>query len=264
MLKIYTSEDDRAPELEHREGGFRTVLKACLVTGYGTKPPAGWTVQESGTSSTFIPQDVSTGCRYTVGNEDADVAKITAKHNDGTPFAEGWLNKRLLYITAPNRWICMADGKHCWLIVSANKQNTNYYDAAAYYFGDVDTLDAHGEAGALFVPENKAYEYSSYRVIDGTPLQLSNGKKCRCNAANFQLSANPANQIVLMPAWFFDNAAKTLEGFMPGWYSTASIIATNTLAMEKDVPEVGGKALLFRISGTEYTPHLFTLLGEPA
>lgn len=263
MLKIYTSEDDRAPELEHREGGFRTVLKACLVTGYGTKPPAGWTVQESGTASTFIPQDVSTGCRYTVSHEDADAAKITAKHDDGTPFAEGWLNKRLVnVITMPNRWVCMADGKHCWLMVATRQQNANY-DVAAYYFGDVDTLDAHGEAGALFVPENKAYDYR-YRVIDNMPLQLSNGRKCRCNVVNFQASANTANQIVLMPAWFFDNVAKTLEGFMPGWYSTASIIATNTLAIEKDVPEVGGKALLFRTPGQETTPHLFALLGESA
>lgn len=262
MLKIYTSEDDRAPELEHREGGFRTVLKACLVTGYGTKPPAGWTVQESGTASTFIPQDVSTGCRYTVSNEDADVAKITAKYDDGTPFAEGWLNKKLIDVTKPNRWVCMADGKHCWLIVSVYQYN-GYHDVVAYYFGDVDTLDAHGEEGALFAPENKAYDYN-YRVIDSIPLQLSNGKKCRCNVANFQASVNTANQIVLMPAWFFDNAAKTLEGFMPGWYSTASTVATNTLAIEKDVPEVGGKVLLFRTPWQSNNPHLFALLGDPA
>nr|WP_101127806.1 hypothetical protein [Neisseria meningitidis] len=262
MLKIYTSGDDRAPELEHREGGFRTVLKACLVTGYGTKPPAGWSVQESGTSSTFIPQDVSTGCRYTVGNEDADVAKIIAKHDDGTPFAEGWLNKRLVNVTTPNRWVCMADGKHCWLMVSTNQQNTNY-DVAAYYFGDVDTLDAHGEAGALFAPGNKAYDYS-YRVIDSIPLQLSNGKKCRCNVADFQTSANTANQIVLMPAWFYDNVAKTLEGFMPGWYSTTRTADANMLAIEKDVPEVGGKAMLFRTPWQSSAPHLLAMLGEPA
>lgn len=263
MLKIYTSKDDRAPELEHREGGFRTVLKACLVTGYGTKPPAGWTVQESGTASTFIPQDVSTGCRYTVSNEDADVAKITAKHDDGTPFAEGWLNKKLIDVTKPNRWVCMADGKHCWLIVSVYQHN-GYHDVAAYYFGDVDTLDAHGEAGALFVPGNKVYG-GDYRVTNNQPLQLSNGKKCRCNVANFQLSANPANQIVLMPAWFYDNVAKTLEGFMPGWYSTTMPIAANTLDTERDVPEVGGKALLFKTSSwNDGAPHMFALLGEPA
>ena len=263
MLKIYTSEDDRAPELEHREGGFRTVLKACLVTGYGTKPPAGWSVQESGTSSTFIPQDVSTGCRYTVSNEDADVAKITAKHDDGTPFAEGWLNKKLNGVTKPNRWVCVADGKHCWLVVLAINSKTDH-QVEAYYFGDVDTLDAYGEAGALFVPENKDYNYN-YHIIKIRPLKLSNGKKCQCDVANFQLSANPANQIVLMPAWFFDSVDKTLEGFMSGWYSTTKIIHTNTntLAIEQDVPEVGGKALLFKHS-LIIIPNLFVLLGEPA
>ena len=261
MLKIYTSEDDRAPELELREGGFRTVLKACLVTGYGTKPPAGWSVQESGGSSTFIPQDVSTGCRYTVSNEDADVAKITAKHDDGTPFAEGWLNKRL-NATTSKRWVCLADGKHCWLVVSVfNIKNDPRVEA--YYCGDVDTLDAYGEAGALFAPEKKVYGYDDYAVIKMRLLKLSNGKKCRCDVANFQLSANPANQIVLMPAWFFDSVANTLEGFMPGWYSTTISINTNAVGIEQDVPEVGGKALLFKHVWTNWQ-HLFTLLGEPA
>lgn len=38
----YSSEDAEAPQLgADLTGGVKTVLKACLVTGYGTKPGAG-------------------------------------------------------------------------------------------------------------------------------------------------------------------------------------------------------------------------------
>lgn len=41
----YSSEDAEAPQLgADLTGGVKTVLKACLVTGYGTKPGAGWTM----------------------------------------------------------------------------------------------------------------------------------------------------------------------------------------------------------------------------
>ena len=41
-VTLYTSEDANAPRLTHAAGSLKTVLKACLVTGYGSKPAAGW------------------------------------------------------------------------------------------------------------------------------------------------------------------------------------------------------------------------------
>lgn len=41
-VTLYTSEDPGAPKLAHAAGSLKTVLKACLVTGYGSKPAAGW------------------------------------------------------------------------------------------------------------------------------------------------------------------------------------------------------------------------------
>ncbi len=42
-VKYYSWQDDQAPQLSNADGLIKTILKACLVTGYGTKQGAGWT-----------------------------------------------------------------------------------------------------------------------------------------------------------------------------------------------------------------------------
>ncbi|WPJ30575.1 hypothetical protein [Pseudoalteromonas phage vB_PalP_Y7] len=42
--KIYSHTDEDAPQLANADGVIKTILKACLVTGYGTKAAAGWTM----------------------------------------------------------------------------------------------------------------------------------------------------------------------------------------------------------------------------
>ena len=41
---IYSALDANAPQLTKSAGTLRTILKACLVTGYGDKPAAGWEI----------------------------------------------------------------------------------------------------------------------------------------------------------------------------------------------------------------------------
>lgn len=42
-VKFYSWQDDQAPQLTDADGVIKTILKACLVTGYGSKQGAGWT-----------------------------------------------------------------------------------------------------------------------------------------------------------------------------------------------------------------------------
>lgn len=41
---IYSSQDASAPQLSLTAGALNTVIKGCLVTGYGDKPAAGWEI----------------------------------------------------------------------------------------------------------------------------------------------------------------------------------------------------------------------------
>lgn len=42
--KLYSHTDADAPKLTDADGAIKTILKACLVTGYGAKASAGWTM----------------------------------------------------------------------------------------------------------------------------------------------------------------------------------------------------------------------------
>lgn len=42
-VKYYSWQDAQAPQLTDIDGAIKTILKACLVTGYGSKQGAGWT-----------------------------------------------------------------------------------------------------------------------------------------------------------------------------------------------------------------------------
>lgn len=43
-VKVYLSTDKDAPRLDRTPNCVATILKACLVTGYGDKQPAGWSL----------------------------------------------------------------------------------------------------------------------------------------------------------------------------------------------------------------------------
>ena len=42
-VKYYSHSDASAPQMSNADGVIKTILKACLVTGYGPKAGAGWT-----------------------------------------------------------------------------------------------------------------------------------------------------------------------------------------------------------------------------
>ena len=41
--KLYSHNDPDAPQISNTDGAIKTIIKACLVTGYGAKAGAGWT-----------------------------------------------------------------------------------------------------------------------------------------------------------------------------------------------------------------------------
>lgn len=50
-VKVYRWDDAGAPALDRTPNCMMTIFKACLVTGYGTKEGAGWTMQFEDTSA---------------------------------------------------------------------------------------------------------------------------------------------------------------------------------------------------------------------
>lgn len=57
--KLYQSTDPQAPQLLGQLGDFKSVFKACLVTGYGEKQGAGYTMEnETDVSAEFVSPNI--------------------------------------------------------------------------------------------------------------------------------------------------------------------------------------------------------------
>ena len=70
-VTVFESTDPGAPVLASAEGALKTVLKACLVTGYGTKTALGWeALSESDFEITFRSRhEKATKCCLVVDNK---------------------------------------------------------------------------------------------------------------------------------------------------------------------------------------------------
>ncbi|WP_371369949.1 hypothetical protein ACA097_09510 [Pseudomonas sp. QL9] len=180
-VRVYTSLDTGAPALtgDHFDK-IRTILMACLVTGYGGKPGAGWTVGHD------IPAGFSLGngdgfVNY-VRNSSAEFVGIYIMESvtDGTTGLAGGVNRRSAYWydgssettrgfhylqnSLINHWMVVADEKTCIYqagyvtsTTSANAISAITY--SAQYFGRY--INAMGLSGpAEFCSVGNGYNTS--------------------------------------------------------------------------------------------------------
>ena len=77
---MYSSTDANAPKINYAAraaGDVKTVLKACLVTGYGSKAGAGWSIQnETATVAEFVSPGVAMS-DYSFGVTDTSASNTT-------------------------------------------------------------------------------------------------------------------------------------------------------------------------------------------
>lgn len=77
-VNIYYSTDTGAPALTGRAGSLYNLLKACLVTGYGSKAAAGWTNPYSGNNQgVFTMASGGTGFSFYINDNAPSVANFT-------------------------------------------------------------------------------------------------------------------------------------------------------------------------------------------
>ena len=174
-VTLYTSEDPGAPKLARAAGSLKTVLKACLVTGYGSKPAAGWEAAfEDGNKIALRSADAKSpqGClrvEHTNANY-ADLRVYTAMSGIDAGAAAGALQRFPIYEgnTAVRRW---------WLV--GCPRGFVFFSEGAYttrplYFGDFPTLAAGDNGNMVFAAHangtygNTTYSWNGLNYISGT------------------------------------------------------------------------------------------------
>ena len=163
-VTLYTSEDPGAPKLARAAGSLKTVLKACLVTGYGSKPAAGWEAAfEDGNKIALRPADAKSpqGClrvEHTNANY-ADLRVYTAMSGIDAGAAAGALQRFPIYEgnTAVRRW---------WLVGCPRGFvffSEGDYTTRPLYFGDFPTLAAGDNGNMVFAAHaNGTYGKANY------------------------------------------------------------------------------------------------------
>ena len=139
-VTVFSSGDAGAPILTKTAGSLKTLLKACLVTGYGSKPSLGWQMLfESGDqlSAAFASQD-PTASKYVlkVDNAATSTAKISA-YQSMTAIDAGVKPMVVdnIYDLHTSEWKLIGHGKAFVLLV-----NAQYHHGVCAYpiiFGDL-------------------------------------------------------------------------------------------------------------------------------
>lgn len=181
-VTLYQSTDTDAPQLANAQGSLKTLLKACLVTGYGDKQPLGWAMPfEEDNKAVFKPTDPkSTQPCLLVDNSKPKFAtlqpyqKMTAINQGTGFFGIGIVNSAIYdkfgYINnqAQPKWWLIGHGAAFILMIKQDGSETSMM----FYFGDVQGLGSNKTA--LYLTNSSGYEYlgSASRFYS---LQYSNG-----------------------------------------------------------------------------------------
>lgn len=147
--RLYQYSDKGAPRLDHKPTGIQTILKACLVTGYGDKEGAGWQVIEGDDNSkTFVPPFEFESFGFKVSNDTGTevtaqiVADDSVKAQCDTPFKYGAGTLR------SEKWCVIACEFGVWFFAQApNQNNIPEERAGVYLYCGYTSTDENGLRG---------------------------------------------------------------------------------------------------------------------
>lgn len=149
-VRVYLSSDVGAPVLNGQVGSGINVLKSCLVTGYGSRPAAGWTEEFSGTNVSVLRPGLGNRHYFRVEDTFGDAIALKGYHamtdaNTGSnPFPSGttvyYTKKSITADATAREWIVVADEKTVWFVTQYDT-NTSWTKGQMCSFGEFNKLN---------------------------------------------------------------------------------------------------------------------------
>lgn len=207
QFQVFSSKDKDAPQLEHTQHSFSTVLKACLITGYGDKQPvSGWTMQDdiaNGIRSFSSHALHSTRCEYRVSNDNAEQFTLSAyRENEDTPFAITHRSKRMFNVTGNQEWLVIANEISCYVLLQTDQDRPWF---AVLFFGMAYT-NHQAQYVSVLLGGEVGYSSQNYS-INGMPLHDEWGNKTYWQAISHRTLSNTNNHHVFYPPFFYNHNA---------------------------------------------------------
>lgn len=150
-VKVYRWDDADAPQLDRSAGCVATIFKACLVTGYGAKEGAGWTMpfedasagvkvlrpEVSPHTDFYLRLSADTGTEMAaqvyLNMSDANTGDLKLELN--TVYKHS-VSSRL----SPTKWLLLATSRAVWFFIEHHwSTETDQPTSGTYFFcGDVE------------------------------------------------------------------------------------------------------------------------------
>ncbi|MFV2030503.1 hypothetical protein [Neisseria sp. S1] len=188
-VSVYRSTDEGAPQLTRQLGSLNVVLKACLVTGYGTNSPLGWELAfEAENKSAFKSADPTSKQHYlyvdhSVQENNAHVSvkvNMTSLDSWETQYGLGSEAQYYDYWTAISRgnentpWILIGHEKAFVLLFGSTDKRFASICGGWIYFGDIPTyvqsfydsvILVKSGSGSVYGFDNSSYGISCFRAF---------------------------------------------------------------------------------------------------
>lgn len=145
-VKIYRSTDSGSPVLDKQPGCVANILKSCLVTGYGAKSSAGWTLTHEDLATKTKVFDINSGVgeplslriyNDTGAKLNIQVAKDVIDANTVTPVIECDTVFNYLGGFTTGEWMLIASDKGLWFFAPISARNKPSNRGGVYLFAGV-------------------------------------------------------------------------------------------------------------------------------
>ena len=157
-VTLYRSTDDDAPALT--KSNLSLILKACLVTGYGSKPGAGWTMpyeDAAASKRVFAPAksgELDSYLRVAAYRQMSDIDNGEAILELATPYKHGQSNQW------SGRWVVVASARSVIVWVEGGYDSPGRNGMMLYY-GDTTSTD-NGSRALLLAHSGGSYNDGSH------------------------------------------------------------------------------------------------------
>ena len=185
-VSVYRWDDENAPKLDKSAGCVSTILKACLVTGYGTKQGAGWTMPyedlQAGVKVLRPPVSAEQDfyLRLSADNGSELTAQVyTAMSNINTGDLKLQCNTAFKYATAEitGKWLLLATTRGICFFNALNVQGGSDNTRTGAYFLCGDTAkNSIGDKGIYLKHSGGEWGGWMEDIFSGNPKQSVNGK----------------------------------------------------------------------------------------
>ena len=197
-VKYYSWQDTQAPQLSNADGAIKTILKACLVTGYGSKAGAGWRASFEDAYRIVLRRPLRTGNPPDIKIENGTITGSTKRHRivaQDNPTGLDDTNELSSVFTmmrdtkASKEWYCIVTDFAFMLCYQMSETNADISRNNAFFVGSSKKLkDADLDVFLLYKNPKETGQGNGdygYALLDNEVIYIDARKKTEYLTKNY-------------------------------------------------------------------------------